>query len=381
MNAIHADLALDWLRQAYAATGGAGFSHSYVPLLGWCKGYPETTGYIIETLLRYADIRQDDSLKTLAEAAGDWLCSIQHLNGAYSGLLAGHPHPSAFNTAQILFGLTHTNRQEAALRARRWLLSIQEPDGSWQQAAYVPGFTPSYYTRAVWGVLFSLQKWPEETASASMRKAMRFYTNRFLPNSAVQDWGFYPGQPAFTHTIAYTLEGFLESALLLNETEILEKTVHSAKVLADQIIRDGRPAGRYDTDWRGDYTFQCLTGLAQCCVLFHRVYEVSGQARYRDLSAQLQAGLLPYQCLHGPPGIRGAMAGSAPVWGPYMRFRFPNWGVKFLLDALALNKHSFDSLASVVTSPPPTHYPPARYPPAAASDRSLFWQFYSSFPE
>ncbi len=335
INTIHADVALDWLRHAFEATGGQGFSHSYCPLPGWRKGYPETTGYIIETLLRYAELRQDDSLKILAEAAADWLCNVQHPSGAFSGLLTGHPYPSAFNTAQIVFGLTQTNREEAALRARRWLLRILEPDGSWKQAAYVPGFIPSYYTRAVWGVLFSLQKWPDETASASMREALHFYAKRFLPNGAIHDWGFFPGKPAFTHTIAYTLEGFLESALLLNETEILEKTVHSADVLSQHIIRNGRLAGRYDTEWRGDYAFQCLTGLAQCSVLFHRVYEVSGQARYRDLSTQLLATLLPHQYLHGPPGVRGAMAGSAPVWGPYMRFRFPNWGVKFLLDALA----------------------------------------------
>lgn len=335
MNTIHADLALQWLRRAFDATGGQGFSHSYAPLLGWRKGYPETTGYIIETLLRYAETRQDDRLRKMAEAAADWLCSIQHPNGAYSALLAGHPQPSVFNTAQIMFGLTQTNREEAALRARKWLLRILEPDGSWRQAAYVPGFTPSYYTRAVWGVLYSLEVWPNAEVKEAMRRALRFYAGRMQSNGAVSDWGFHPGKPAFTHTIAYTLEGFLESALLLGAQDILEKTLHSAEHLATVIGSNRRLAGRYDTDWRGDYSFHCLPGMAQCSVLFARLHTVTGLQRYRNLSAQLLDTLLPYQHLKGPAGICGAIPGAAPVWGPYIRFRYPNWGVKFLLDALS----------------------------------------------
>ncbi|HNJ48265.1 MAG TPA: DUF2837 family protein, partial [Novosphingobium sp.] len=39
------------------------------------------------------------------------------------------------------------------MRATRWMLDLLEPDGAWRQAAYVPGFIPAYYSRAVWGVL------------------------------------------------------------------------------------------------------------------------------------------------------------------------------------------------------------------------------------
>ena len=61
---------------------------------------------------------------------------------------------------------------------------------------------------------------------------------------AVRDWGFWPGKPAFTHTIAYTLEGFLESAILFGEKDILEKTVASGEQFLKIRQQTGRTAGR-----------------------------------------------------------------------------------------------------------------------------------------
>ena len=34
--------------------------------------------------------------------------------------------------------------------------------------------------------------------------------------------------------------------------------------------------------------------------------------------------------------IRGAVAGSAPIWGRYSMFEFPNWAAKFFADALMM---------------------------------------------
>jgi hypothetical protein len=35
--------------------------------------------------------------------------------------------------------------------------------------------------------------------------------------------------------------------------------------------------------------------------------------------------------------VRGAIAGSAPIWGAYSRFEFPNWAAKFFADALMMD--------------------------------------------
>ena len=166
-----------------------------------------------------------------------------------------------------------------------------------------------------------------------MREALHFYAKRLLPNGAVRDWGFRPGEPAFTHTIAYTLEGFLESALLLEENEIIEKIILAGDNLLQAGAREGRIAGRYDTQWQGDHSLVCLTGHCQLSVFYYRLEEITGAARYRHAADALLTEAAGHQNRGVWRGARGALPGSAPFWGPYLRFRYPNWAVKFFLDA------------------------------------------------
>ncbi len=343
------DAALAWLRRSIAVTGGNGSSHSYSPLFGWEKAYPETTGYLIETMFDYAEIKQDDSLRDLAFGCARWLVSIQLPDGAFPGLLAGNTKPSVFNTSQILFGLARAVEEspvqsperrtfyDALHRATEWLVFQLEPDYSWKKHAYVPGYTPSYYTRAVWGVLTANQILQNPDTEDAMRKALRFYAQRLLPGGGVRDWGFRPGKPAFTHTIAYTLEGFLESAVLLGEQKIIEKKILTGeKLLSVMDKNNGRFAGRYDEQWRGDYSFVCVPGHCQVSVFFRRLWAITGEEKFRKSAERLLMETIGYQKLGRNMDTCGALPGSAPFWGPYLRFRYPNWGVKFFLDAMRL---------------------------------------------
>lgn len=346
------DAALKWLHKSIVATGNQGSAHSYSPLWGWAKAYPETTGYLIPTLLHYATIKKDESLRRLAHDCGQWLCRVQLPEGAFSGGLVGQTNPSVFNTGQILFGLikldeeilaeenksqfgTRENPWRPALeRAVRWMLALLEPDGAWRRAAYRPGFVPTYYTRAVWGVLEANRLLNRPEVLEKMRLALRYYAGRFQPDGTVLHWGFRPGEKAFTHTIAYTLEGFFESSLLLGETPVTERVIHSADLLLAERNRAGRTAGRYGARWQGDYTFRCLTGNAQLSVLFYRLWQTTGADRYRQAAIEFLQEIFEFQRFGANPDTYGALPGSAPVWGPYLRFRYPNWGVKFFLDAM-----------------------------------------------
>lgn len=346
--ALRSDTALAWLRRSIAVTGGKGSSHSWSPLFGWAKAYPETTGYLIETLLDYAEIKQDDSLRDFAAQCASWLISIQLDDGSFAGLLAGNKQPSVFNTSQILFGLARVatappgpfdvvqkNAAAGLARATDWLLSTLEPDFSWRKHAYISGFTPSYYTRAVWGVLKANEVLQGTDIQIAMRAALYFYAERFLTNGAVRDWGFWPEKPAFTHTIAYTLEGFLESAVLLGEKEILQKTMQaSEQLLAHRQKAGRRTAGRYDEQWNGDCSFLCVTGNCQLSVFYHRLWELTVEEKFRKAAWDFLAEILDFQKLGNNPNVHGALPGSVPLWGPYSRFRYPNWGVKFFLDAM-----------------------------------------------
>jgi len=334
------DAALGWLRRSIEVCRGQGSAHSWSLLSGWARAYPETTGYLIETLLDYSELKQDKTWHTLAHTCADWLLSIQLPDGAFAGLLAGHRQPSVFNTSQILFGLARVSPESDAAkaglaRAVQWLLNVLETDHSWRRHAYVEGFVPSYYSRAVWGVLKANQVLRQPETEQAMRQALQWYAGRMLPNGAVRDWGFRPGAAAFTHTIGYTFEGFLESALLLNDKDLIEKKILAGdKFLAIRKKAGGRTAGRYDEQWRGDYSFLCLTGNCQLSLFYQRLWEISGEPGFREAAHSLLAEVLPFQYLGKNKNRYGALPGSAPVWGPYQRFRYPNWGVKFFLDAL-----------------------------------------------
>lgn len=339
------DAALAWLRRSIEATGGRGSAHSYSPLWGWAKAYPETTGYLIETLLRYAAARRDEALRRLALDCARWLLDVQLPSGAFPALLAGSTRPSVFNTAQILFGLVAAAREftgeadrfeAAARRAAAWLLQVRDPGGGWRLAAYVPGFEPSYYTRALWGLLMAGRFWHDQEIENAARRELTRYAGRFTPAGTVRDWGFRPGARAFTHTLAYTYEGFFECACLLEDGDVLEKTVHALRRLWAVRQQADRTAGRYDLDWRGDYRFLCPTGNAQLSALYRRVYETTGDTAFREAAGAFLDEILPHQSWSDDPGRRGALPGSVPFWGPYLRFRYPNWGVKFLLDALLI---------------------------------------------
>jgi len=208
-----------------------------------------------------------------------------------------------------------------------------ESDGAWRQAAYMPGFVPTYYTRAVWGVLEANRhlQWPD--VPEKMRGALRYYAERFQADGTLLHWGFRPGKSAFTHTIAYTLQGFLESALLLGEAAIVDRVVYAAEKLMVERKKAGRTAGRYGAGWRGDYSFRCLTGNAQLSILFQRLWQITGEEKFRRAAEGFLNEIIDFQNLGKNPDTRGALPGSAPFWGPYLRFRYPNWGVKFFLDA------------------------------------------------
>lgn len=337
--------AIDWLLRSIEATGRRGSAHHFSPFRGWAPAYPETSGYLIETLLCYDAVFTGKNLRAHALLLADWLSEIQMEEGAFPGgkLGARSPAPSVFNTSQILFGLsaclaceTPPERLESTLRrAVRWLMAQLEPDGAWRKAAYVEGFTPSYYTRAVWAVLLANKIIQSAEIEGSMRKSLEFYTRRFLPGGAIRDWGFRAGEAAFTHTIAYTLEGFWESASLLDAKPVLDLTLHSAHVFLQQAQRNNwQVAGRYDEQWKGDYSFICITGHAQLSVLYARLARETGSPEFEDFSKKLLQTTIDAQYMGLIKGAYGALPGSRPFRGPYLRFRYPNWAAKFFLDAM-----------------------------------------------
>lgn len=341
---------LGWLRDSFEATGFQGSAHSYSPIFGWARAYPETTGYLIETLVKASRLEGEEDLEAYAESALHWLCNIQLPNGAFTALTVEHRTPSVFNTAQVLFGFAYAlsthqlGTPEARLRwvtagarALRWLEEQLDDPVGWATGAYVPGHNPAYYTRALWGMLYMdavLQR--GGPLSGRIEAALERYARRFNDHGAVDGWGFWPDQPAHTHTIAYTLEGFWHTARLLNRGDIAAQAESALLRLLRQRDQDGRTAGAYHADWRGVLHYRCVTGNLQLSLLAAQIGNLRSEAIWKAASVSLFEEVAHTQADTPWKGIRGGLPGSDPFWGPYLRLRFPNWAARYYAEAWML---------------------------------------------
>ena len=334
---------LRWLKQSFDATNQQGSAASFVLMSRkgpfWNRAYPETTGYIIETMLGYHKVFEEPWIKDYALNAADWLLGLQYEDGAFPAGYLGTKQKSIFNTGQILFGLlaAHelTNESKYLLgaeRATRWLANSVSKDGSWDKFNFVPGYSPTYYTRVIWPMMMVNDRVRDKNITDQTLKALTFYKNR-IEGCKINGMAFHENQAAFTHTIAYTLRGFLECAHLLNDDKLMDTISNHFILIFEKIMQDGRLAGRYDVNWNSDLSFECLTGNAQMTLNFARMFELTGDNKFFDAAILLWDKNYDMQSRMPFSSLKGGIAGSKPIWGPYMTWEYPNWAAKFYLDA------------------------------------------------
>src|ERR1700704_894278 len=92
-----------WLRRAQDANTDGGVSYGYSLLAGWRPSYPETSGYIATTFFRLARER-DPSYAERARRIHRWLLSVQNADGSFSNPRYGK-RGIVFDAGQALFGL------------------------------------------------------------------------------------------------------------------------------------------------------------------------------------------------------------------------------------------------------------------------------------
>ena len=111
----------------------------------------------------------------------------------------------------------------------------------------------------------------------------------------------------------------------------------AARAIARAQRADGWLAGSFADGWTTSARYCCLTGLAQMSIDWIRCAQAADATELRDNARRGLAFLKGCQRLDDPDDIvRGAIAGSAPIWGRYSRFEFPNWAAKFFADGLMM---------------------------------------------
>jgi uncharacterized protein YyaL (SSP411 family) len=356
----HLNEAIEWLKRSHDATDLKGSSGIYTFLKGWTEPYPETTGYIIPTLLKYSDIKNDQSLVDRAIKMADWEIDIQLDSGAVRGGVGINEYPIVFNTGQVMIGWVaiykHTNDKkylEAAKRAANWLVGNMDEDGKWSKNTY-NNHPHAYNVRVTWPLYEVGRITNNQEIINAAEKNIRWVLSGVQENGWINHMDFEGENEPFTHTIAYTLRGLLECSFLADKDfkkEIQSHVVKAAKKIEDiykalsgtpNTTRNFLP-GTIGDSWNSTAKYSCLTGNAQMAIIWIKLYHITNEKSFLDSATKNLEQLKSTQRLSSSNGgIKGAIAGSYPTWGGYIHYAYPNWATKFFADAMMLKAETVD---------------------------------------
>jgi hypothetical protein len=331
----HVEAAVAWLLASQEAGGNGGYAHSFHLLYAWQPSYPETTGYIIPSLHRaHLAYGLPGVLESVA-AATRWLTSIQQEDGGFGDL---EGHPQVFDTGQILIGLNYLAEQapelsapQALARAARWLVSVQEEDGSFRRHAY-NGIPHSYYSRVGAALVTAGRLLNDDAVAEAGLRNLRWTMAQQGDNGFFAHASF-DANPAYLHTMVYILEGLLDGYQETDAPELLDATVRFASRLLETAKRDGVLRSQYHPDYRVANDELCMTGLAQWAGVCFRLARLLNDGAYRESGVRTLEELKRRQIFCGNSRLHGGLLGSTPFNGRYMTAAIPNWGLKFFIDA------------------------------------------------
>lgn len=339
----HFDAAVTWLLRSIDVCGGNASSKAYRVLTGWMPPYPETSGYIIPTLLAIARERANGGqLLHRAERIARWLIDIQLPNGGFRGREVGSlDEPDVFDTGMILLGFNAMLEgpgappiRAAAQRAAEFLVaSMDETGGFVRNVSH--NIVHTYNVRSAWALAsFGLLTDQSNFLEAGLANA-RWTLDQQNAASFYENNAFKRGGNANTHGLAYVMQGLLQIYELTGDDVCLKSVVRAAEPAIKLYRTHGWLAAELGSDWQYLSRHICLTGYAQLAIIFLRLFQLTGDDEYRLTADSLIADLAETQDLQDPrTPYYGAIAGSFPIYGRYAPLQYPNWATKFFLDAL-----------------------------------------------
>src|SRR5262245_1994797 len=182
----------------------------------WIPSYRETSGYIATTFFNLARRQNDDRFRERAIRVCRWLLSVQNSDGSFSNPRYGD-RGIVFDTAQDLFGLVRAYEETGeapfktgALRAADWLVNVADPSGRWTHHEHLD--TPHVYnSRSAWALLRMNQVERSPARERVARANLDWAVAEQQAGGFFDHCSFERGVAPFTHTIAYATRGLLES--------------------------------------------------------------------------------------------------------------------------------------------------------------------------
>lgn len=336
---------IEWLKrsQDMSIHHDGGSARDYSLVKGWASSYPETSGYIVPTLIDYAERTKDRELTDRARRMLDWLVSIQFPEGGFQGgKIDANPRvPVTFNTGQILMGLAAGVRRfgdsyRAPMNlAAAWLRDTQDADGCWRKYA-TPFAAPgekAYETHVSWGLFEAARLQPDQGFGEAGLKQVRWALGKQADNGWFASNCLASPEEPLTHTIGYVLRGVIEAYRFSGEADILAAAGRTADALLTVIEHDGRIGGQLDKNWKPTVDWVCLTGSVQIAACWFLLHGITGKSEYRDAARRANRYVRRTVHLAGSPDVVGGVRGAFPVNGDYGRFEYLNWAAKFCIDS------------------------------------------------
>ncbi|GEO82181.1 methyltransferase domain-containing protein [Pararhodospirillum oryzae] len=357
----HLESAMSWLLRSQAARTDGGSSAQYMmDQERWDVSYPETTGYIIPSLLAWERLSGDERALPAARRMADWEIRIQSPTGG-TGEALGHyiRRPRVFNTGQVLLGWVALARRtgeaayrDAALRAARWIIRLQEADGRWENYTYAGA--RSYKVRVAWALLEVARLTGDDACLKAGLAGLAWTRAQIQPNGWFANTSLTDPQRPWTHLIGYTQVGLLESlrccermGVAVPDREGLLALLHvSARGNVAGYLQSRKPGATpwpflglratYAPDWSSNDAWSCVTGNAQIAFFLRRLMPLVHDPLLTEAADLLISDLKRTQFPTSAPNVnlQGGLPGADPMEAPYVSFGIPNWGVKFFADAL-----------------------------------------------
>jgi radical SAM superfamily enzyme YgiQ (UPF0313 family) len=346
-------LTINWIKKAQDATYpgiSRGFSLTLEPKfdhIGWQPPYPETTGYIIPTLIQASKLFNDSDLVRRAVAAADWEIEILLPNGAVRGghYSQNHRSPAVFDTAQVIRGLLAVHQitndrkyLDAAKKSADWILTNEHNrEGFWlaNNADCVNPKTTTYNIYAAVPIV-ELGLLTKNNDYIDLGRRVASYT---IQHQTASGWfkeaDFENREDTLLHTLAYTIDGLCDVGHLLNDANYITATRKALDRVIGKMSKDGFLPGRFLENWDTTVEWSCLTGSAQIGVSCMKAWSLTKDQRYYDAAKSVCTYILQRQNrTYEEHGGQGAVWGSWPIDGGYQPYQALNWAAKYFADLL-----------------------------------------------
>lgn len=326
---------LKWLEKSFKVTQYLGSSAYRTSFGTWGPAYPETTGYLLPTLIKASQTLDVNQWQDLALSQIQYFEKIQLSHGAFP-VNQNELAPNVFDTSQILLGMVKASRlsntdvfKSLIEKSYFWLQSQINEEGQFLKYNLYEGYNPAYYSRIVWALL-EAEKYLEIQVSEKTLILFKSVLELFNNDFQVRDTAFYPEQDCYSHTLAYAIRGFIESTILLQMDNTKVRSILES--LTEHIFKNNSLAGKYDGAYLGDYKFICATGHCQVALLLMKHASLNSHPKLEQSIVLLLKAIInsPRKNLWNT----GALPSSIPVFRDYQRLKYTNWTQKFFCDVL-----------------------------------------------